>query len=461
VGVDRAPPVTILLSDEAVRQATDMPLLVDFLEAALRAEAVGGGMLLPPRVTLNHAEGFLRVMPVVMPAAGVLGLKMFHGSLERGVRYVVVVCDLHSGEVKAVVDAAYLTAARTGATSGVATRSLARAESARVGLIGSGLEAETNLLAVCAVRPITHVRVHSRNAERRTAFAARMARALAIDVVPCATPQDAVAGADVVVVATNSGLGGGVAYCGEWAEPGQHIVSIGSTAPLLREIDVATFAAADVAVFDADLEQMREESGDVAALYAEAPPWPGPTALVDLLMGTAAGRHDPAQITLFKSVGTAAQDLAAAQCIAGERARAPPNAPRRPAISRTIGGRLRATSRAAFSGRVKLCTPARASNAVADGTASGRQWSSRTARAPAGSSSCIAVIICTPAMPSIAAWWTFKTMPKPPSGRPSTASRPSTTVISHGGLVRSNGRECSRPTWVQNWRQFPGRGNAR
>jgi len=113
--------MTLLLGDRDVRDAMDMPALVDHLERSLRVEAETGGMLLPARTNLNHPEGFLRVMPVVMPAAGVLGLKMFHGSLERGVRYVVMVCDLHGGEVLAVVDAAYLTAARTGATSGVAT----------------------------------------------------------------------------------------------------------------------------------------------------------------------------------------------------------------------------------------------------------------------------------------------------------------------------------------------------
>lgn len=310
--------MTLLLSDAEVRDALDMRALVDELETALRLEAAGGGMLLPPRTNLNHAEGFLRVMPVVMPAAGVLGLKMFHGSLERGVRYVVIVADLVSGEVRAVLDAAYLTAARTGATSGVATRHLARPEAHTVGLIGSGLEAETNLLGVCAVRDIDEVKVYSRNPERRGAFADRMAAQLGISVTAVDAPQTAVAGTDIVVVATNTGNGGPVAYSGNWAEPGQHIVSIGSTTPQLREIDVATFVQSDRVVFDADPEQVAEESGDVIALHAASRTWPGATGLSDLLRGTGVGRKSSDEITLFKSVGTAAQDLVAGSSIARE-----------------------------------------------------------------------------------------------------------------------------------------------
>ena len=313
--------MTVLLSDQDVRAAVDMPMLVDHLEKALRSEEANGGMLLPPRTNLNHTEGFLRVMPVVMPGSGILGLKMFHGSLERGVRYIVIVCDLADGSVRAVVDAAYLTAARTGATSGVATRQLAREDATTVGLIGSGLEAETNLLGVCAVRDVTQVNVFSRNPERRARFAEQIAPKIGADVRAVDSPQEAVAGTDIVVVATNTGAGGDVAYRGDWVEPGQHVVSIGSTTPQLREIDVATFVRADVTAFDARLDQVQEESGDVIALCRAATSWRGSTSLADLLTGVHPGRTSDEQVTLFKSVGTAAQDMAGAQCVADEAVR--------------------------------------------------------------------------------------------------------------------------------------------
>lgn len=302
--------MTLLLSDKDVREIGDVGTLVNDIERSLRAEAAGPGMVLPERMNLAHEATMLRVMPAMLPATGVLGLKLFYGALESGIRYSVMVCSLVDGEVLAVVDAAYLTALRTGATSGVATRHLARADSRRVGLIGSGLEAETNLAAVCAVRPIDSVKVYSRNASRRESFAERMAGRLGVAVAAVDSPQAAVDGTDVVVVATNTGKGGDPAYRGAWLQPGQHVVSIGSTATFLRELDAAAFTRPDVVVFDAPAAQVVGESGDLAALAAEQPDWTCTGLLEDVLLGRVA-RDDDAEITLFKSVGTAAQDLVA------------------------------------------------------------------------------------------------------------------------------------------------------
>lgn len=306
--------MTVILSDKDVRGLADMPSLVDALELGLRAEAAGRGQVLPERMNLAHGLTLFRVMPAILPAAGVLGLKVFHGTLAEGVRYSVMVSAIDGGEVLTVVDAAYLTALRTGATSGVATRHLARPNARTVGLIGSGLEAETNLAAVCAVRPIESVRVYSRSAARRTDFAARMSARLQIEIEPTDTAEHAVAGADVVVVATNTGRDGGIAFRGEWLTPGQHVVSIGSTATFLREIDETTFLRADLVVFDAEAAQVGIESGDVVAVLEENPHWVPAGGLDDVLAG-GLGRTDPSQITLFKSVGTAAQDLLAALAI--------------------------------------------------------------------------------------------------------------------------------------------------
>jgi ornithine cyclodeaminase/alanine dehydrogenase-like protein (mu-crystallin family) len=122
------------------------------------------------------------------------------------------------------------------------------------------------------------------------------------------SPQTAVAGTDIVVVATNTGRGGGVALRGEWLEAGQHVVSIGSTATFLREIDETTFLRPEVVIFDAAPGQVAAESGDVVAVHAQRPGWTPSGTLDDVLAGTVV-RTDHGQITLFKSVGTAAQDL--------------------------------------------------------------------------------------------------------------------------------------------------------
>jgi alanine dehydrogenase len=313
--------VTLLLEDREIRALCDMGTMVDALEEGLRKEAKGPGAVLPERLNLGYQDVFLRVMPVLLPEAGLMGLKFFQGSMAKGVRYVVALSSLDSGEIVALLDSAYLTAARTGATSGVATRLMSREDSRSVGVIGSGLEAETNLEAVCAVRPIDLVRVYSRSPQRRSDFAARMRDRLGISVTAVDSPAGAVAGVDIVVVATNTGPEGITAYHGELLEPGQHVVSIGSTTLGLREIDAETFVRADVVAFDADFSQICGESGDVAALVAKEPGWSASVSLDQLLVGAATGRTSRDQITLFKSVGTAAQDLLGAHCIVGEARR--------------------------------------------------------------------------------------------------------------------------------------------
>ena len=304
--------VTLLLSDSDVRAICDVGALAAYIEDALRKEAKGSRAQLPERMNLGHGSVFLRVMPAVLPESGLMGLKFFHGSMKDGVRYVVAVCSLETGEVLGLIDAAFLTAARTGATSGAATRWLSREDSSSVGVIGSGLEAETNLRAVCSVRPVTRVSVYSRSPQRREGFAARMSESLGIEVRATADPVSAVRGTDIVVVATNTGPDPVVAYQGAWLEPGQHVVSIGSTTPWLREIDTDTILGADAVVFDASLEQMGGESGDIIAVLAAHPGWRAGVSLDRILTGEQPGRQRPEDITVFKSVGTAAQDLIAA-----------------------------------------------------------------------------------------------------------------------------------------------------
>jgi alanine dehydrogenase len=313
--------VTLLLRDSDVRGVCDIGSMVTFLDQALRKEAKGAGAHLPERLNLAHGPVFLRVMPALLPEAGLLGLKFFHGSMQDGVRYVVALCALGTGEILGLIDAAYLTAARTGATSGVATQWLSREDSSTVGVIGSGLEAETNLRAVCSVRPVTGVTVYSRSPQRREAFAARMSQALGIAVDAAADPQSAVAGTDIVVVATNTGPDPVVAYQGAWLEPGQHVVSIGSTTAALREIDPDTILRADTVVLDASLSQLRNESGDIMAVLAAEPGWQAGVSLDRIITGEVLGRRRPEDITVFKSVGTAAQDLLAASYLLREARR--------------------------------------------------------------------------------------------------------------------------------------------
>ena len=305
--------MTLVLNEADVRQSCDIPGLVDALERglALQTEAE---VVLPPRMNLHNADTFMRLMPAIFPRAGLMGYKVFHGSMERGVRYLICLMSTESGEILALLDASYLTAARTGAASGVATRWMMPERPEVVGVLGSGLEAETNLRAVCAVAAPRQIRVFSRSQERRSAFAARMTAELGVEVTPADTPEATVKGTQIVIVATNTGHHGPPALEGRWLEPGQHVVSIGSTNPALREIDPQTFTIADRLVFDAPVEQIMEESGDLLAYRAESgADLPRiPVQLTDLAAGRRSVRESAEEITVYKSVGTGVQDLLAA-----------------------------------------------------------------------------------------------------------------------------------------------------
>ena len=300
----------LILGPEDVVSATNMRRMVDVIEAGIREQAAGN-VVLPARQNLATSNGFFRVMPCVMRDGGRMGIKIFNGSVEHGVRYIILIYDEKSGELLCLMDAAYLTGARTGATTGVATRYQARANAQTVGIIGSGLEARTNFEAVCAVREITSAKVFSPTPAKRERYAEAMRAKLGIPIEPVASPLAAVTGTDIVVVATNTtGKSDSIAYYGKWMERGQHINSIGATGGHLREIDPECFGRANLIQIDS-LAQVRGESGDSTAAIA-AGTW-DETKMVQMpavVSGTPARLNDD-QITLFKSVGTAVQDVMA------------------------------------------------------------------------------------------------------------------------------------------------------
>jgi ornithine cyclodeaminase/alanine dehydrogenase len=310
----RVTSVTVALSEADVRAAGDIKTVMAAIEAALLDEH-DGAVLMPPRTNLMCDGGFLRLMPAYLVRMGVYGFKSFHGSMKRGVRYLVVLCREEDGEILAILDGALLTALRTGATSGIATKYMAPDGPAVVAVLGSGLEAETNLAAVAAVRPVASVRVFSPNPARRAAMAERTASNLGLDARPMPSAKDAVRDATIVLVATNTGHNGPTAYHGAWMETGQHVVSIGATSPFLRELDEQAFHVPDHVVFDAPPTQVFDESGDLMAIEG---------ALRHRLLGAAtlpgvvaSGGLDRrgSDVSLFKSVGTAAQDVAAAKAV--------------------------------------------------------------------------------------------------------------------------------------------------
>jgi ornithine cyclodeaminase/alanine dehydrogenase len=209
----------------------------------------------------------------------------------------------------ALIEADYLGQVRTGAASGVATRCLAQPHAALVGCYGAGKQARTQLLAICAVRPIKRVAVFSRSAENRQRFAEEMSRECGVEVVPVDRPELAARGQEIVVTATSASE---PVLRGEWIEDGTHLNSVGSNFLSKAEIDVATVRRANRIVVDSK-EQCKIEAGDLApAVEAGVIRWSDLIELGSVLVGKAPGRGGPSEVTLFKSVGLAIEDVTTA-----------------------------------------------------------------------------------------------------------------------------------------------------
>lgn len=303
--------MTLLLNDDEVRRAADMPALVSAIELALKSDGAATAQV-PERMNLSVDGRFFRVMPAIVPFADLMGLKVFHGGGGIGVRYLIVLTGIETGEVLAVLDACYLTAARTAATSVIAARCMGGAR-ARVGVLGSGLEAETHIRAFAATSVVDEIRIYSPSAERRTTLAERLREEVAANVVPCESAQSACAGVDHLITATNTGYGGPVACHADWIGAGTHLTAIGSTHKDLRELDAGVFRRAHTLVFDADPAQIATESGDVRAYLAEGGDLSGILTLTEILQSqTTVPPPKAGDLSIFKSVGTALQDMVAA-----------------------------------------------------------------------------------------------------------------------------------------------------
>ena len=246
-----------------------------------------------------------------------------------GAQFVVTLFDAERSELAAVIDADSLGQIRTGAASGVATKVLARADADVMGMIGSGWQAESQLEAVVSVRRLSQIRVFSRTAEKREAFAAKMAARLGLDVVAADSAREAVEGASIVTTITNAR---DPVLEGAWLDAGAHVNAAGSNHAKRREIDGVAVRRASLVTVDS-LEQARLEAGDLIQTADEGGfDWGRATELASVVAGATPGRESGEQITLFESQGLTAEDLIVAEAVwrkvsarSDSRARATPS----------------------------------------------------------------------------------------------------------------------------------------
>jgi ornithine cyclodeaminase/alanine dehydrogenase-like protein (mu-crystallin family) len=300
--------MTLLLKEEDVRALLSMPLALEAVEQSFRRLAEGSAVVHPRQRIHFSDSAFLHYMAAGDNAGGYLGLKIYT-SVRGALRFVVPLFRARTGELVALVEADYLGQMRTGAASGIATKFMARTNAKTVGIIGTGLQARTQLEAIACVRPLKRVRAFGRNPEKRAQFCAEMSAKLKRPVEAADSPEAAVRGADIVVTATTALQ---PVVRGEWLAPGTHINAIGANFPQKRELDDAAVVHADIIAVDSR-EQSKAEAGDLIQAFAGSEAkWNQVLELHAIVAGRARGRENDSQITLFKSNGIAIWDLAVA-----------------------------------------------------------------------------------------------------------------------------------------------------
>ena len=239
---------------------------------------------------------------------GYMGMKCYSSS-RKGSQFLVALYDGKSGLLLSLIQADYLGQMRTGAASGVATQYMARPDSAEVGIFGSGKQARTQLLAVCKVRKIRRAQVYSPSEERRRAFASEMSEACQCEVQPVPRPEMAAEDKDIVITATSSRE---PVLNGNWISEGTHLNVIGSNYLGKAEVDAVCVRRCASIIVDSK-EQARIEAGDfVQALEDGSIHWADIHELGQVIVGRYTGRAHPEDVTMFKSLGIAVEDVAVA-----------------------------------------------------------------------------------------------------------------------------------------------------
>ncbi|MGH7562354.1 MAG: ornithine cyclodeaminase family protein [Gemmatimonadales bacterium] len=307
---------TRILSADQVSTLLPMRECLDLMERALRTLAEGGAQL-PLRTVLRlpGERGFFGTMPAWLDDPRALGLKaisVFPGNHAAGLdshQGVVLLFDPETGAPTAILDAASITAIRTAAVSGAATRALARPDAADLAILGSGVQARTHLEAMAIVRDLRRVRAWSPTPRRLAAFVRWAGESLGVEVEPANDARGAVLGADLVCTVTASAT---PVVDGTWLAPGAHVNAVGASVATTRELDA--WAVARSRLFVDRRESALSEAGDFLLAKSEGAFGEEHIRgeIGEVFAGRVAGRTGPGDITLFKSLGLAVEDLAAA-----------------------------------------------------------------------------------------------------------------------------------------------------
>src|ERR1035438_2745016 len=300
--------MTLHISESEVRALLTMPMAVDAVEEISRKQASSEVVVHPRRRFEFPGGNFFHYMAAADYSAGYIAMKQY--TYVRGkLRFLVLLYEMATGGLVAQIEADYMGQLRTGAASGVATKYLARRDAHVGAIIGTGGQAKTQLEAIAAVRRLDSVSVFGRDPQKREVFCKEMSQRIGVAVRPSASASEAVRGAHIICTATTAVQP--VVY-GADLTSGVHINAIGANHAHKRELDDEAVASADVIVVDS-IEQSRQEAGDlIIAFHGDESCWTGVKRLSDVVAGKTGGRTSDTEVTLFKSNGIAAWDLAVA-----------------------------------------------------------------------------------------------------------------------------------------------------
>jgi ornithine cyclodeaminase/alanine dehydrogenase-like protein (mu-crystallin family) len=301
------PQGVLLLTEDEVRRLLTMEMAMEAVEQGLRRMALDEAQNVPrARTQTDHVT--LHTMSAAIKAMGVMGAKIYT-SRRGNARFYVLLFDGKSGMLLAQMQADYLGQMRTGAASAVATQYMARPDATEVGVFGSGKQARTQLLGVCKVRRIRRAQVYSPNEEHRRRFAAEMSELCQTEVEPVSRPELAAENKDILITATDSRE---PVVFGHWLAQGTHINAVGSNFSVKAELDAVAIRKCSSIVVDSK-DQARLEAGDlIQAEDDNAFRWADVRELGQVVVGRYTARRHPQDITLFKSLGIAVEDVAVA-----------------------------------------------------------------------------------------------------------------------------------------------------
>jgi alanine dehydrogenase len=309
----------LVLSEAQVRSLIDVEELITSLAQA-HIQYSTGKAVMPVRlvVPLPQIQGRITSMPGYLTEDKALGMKVvtyFQNNPEQNLPAILATVMLFSaatGKIIAVMDGSYITAIRTACASAMATKALANPETPVLGILGAGVQARAHIEALCRVRKLNQIKLYSPSGTSAANIKKELEPAVGIAIDVAKSAEETVRNADLVVTATTAQQP--ILKC-EWLKPGAHINAVGSHRPDSREIDGPTVAQSKVVVDSR--EAIMAECGDIILaikeksitekhLHAE---------IGEVLAGTKSGRSNAGEITLYKSVGIAIQDVATAQLI--------------------------------------------------------------------------------------------------------------------------------------------------